>query len=140
MKAGFRTRLLAVALSFVMVLLGTSIGEVAMAHNFEAIRSITLARRPTGKVNRGKRVRFFGRVRSTERSCVNKELVLLVRIGSGVVSSDLTDGAGFYSMRIRVWKTGRYVARVGGKGSGVHPHRHVCFGDRSNVRKVRVRR
>lgn len=138
MKARSRTRVLVVAFGCALVLTGTSIGEIAVAHNFEETRSISLARRPTGTVDRGTRVTFFGRVRSAEPSCYKNELVELVRIGSGVVSSDLTNSQGEYSMRIRVRRTARYLARASTTASGVHPHRHVCFGAKSNIVKVRV--
>jgi hypothetical protein len=139
MKAGLRRRALAVALGCLVLLSVASIGEVALAHNFEATRSISLARRPTGKVKKGTRVTFFGRVRSEAQSCYRNELVELIRIGSGVVSSDITDRSGEYSMRIRVRRTGRYVARVSTTASGAHPHRHVCYGAKSNIVTVKVK-
>jgi hypothetical protein len=134
-----RSRPLAVVVGCLLLLSGLSAGEVAVAHTFDATRSISLARRPTGKVKRGTRVTFFGRVRSEQPSCYKYELVELIRIGSGVVSSDITNGSGEYSMRLRVRRTGRYLARVTGTASGVHPNRHVCYGAKSNLVTVRVR-
>jgi hypothetical protein len=139
MKGRWRARVLAVAVGGTVLLSGLSAGDVAVAHNFEATRSITLARRPTGRVKRNTRVRFFGRVRSAQPSCYRNELVELIRIGSGVVSSDISDRSGEYSLRIRVRRTGRYQARVMGTASGVHPNRHVCYGARSNILTVRMR-
>lgn len=124
-----------------MVLLsGLSVGDLAVAHNFEETRSISLARRPTGRVKKGSRVTFYGRVKSAEPFCYRQELVELIRIGKGTVSSDLTDNTGEFSMRVRVRASGSYVARVSSTANGTHPHRHVCYGARSNVVRVRVRR
>lgn len=139
MTGRWRSRVLVIAVGGMVLLSGLSAGEVAVAHNFEATRSISLARRPTGRVKKGTRVTFYGRVKSSEPFCYQKELVELIRIGSGVISSDLTDNAGEFSMRVRVRRAGSYIARVQGTASGTHPHLHVCYGAKSNVVKVRTR-
>jgi hypothetical protein len=69
-----------------------------------------------------------------------QELVELFRIGKGVVATDLSDNSGEFSMRVRVRASGSYVAKVDSSANGLHPHRHVCWGARSNVVRVRVRR
>ncbi|HEV8663386.1 MAG TPA: hypothetical protein VGT06_09655 [Candidatus Methylomirabilis sp.] len=138
MRRYLRSKLLVVAFAGT-ALLATLGGSVpASAHEFEASRTITIHRRPRGVVDPGTRVRFFGRIISDRHSCENFELVELIRVGRGVVARDISDSEGNYSMRKRVFRTGRYFSRVITTISGRHPHRHVCLAAQSRTIRVRV--
>jgi hypothetical protein len=136
-RSRFRSKLLAVALGGAILVPGLSIP--AGAHNFEETTRLSIRRRPTGTVNRGTRVVFSGRLNSDRASCERRKLVELMRVGTGTVGRDITDRQGDYRIGTRVRRDGRYFTRFSGTASGPHPHRHVCFGDRSDFRRVRVR-
>jgi hypothetical protein len=130
----FRTPVVALAMVGALLL-----SEVAVAHNFQATSTVSISRSPTGVVRKGTRVRFFGRVQSSQAFCKRGRRVNLYRYGHGVVASDVTSRKGYYSMYYRVPRTSRFSAIAKAKYQGVHPHRHVCYSASSRTIKVPTR-
>lgn len=137
MRPRFRAKLLAVALGGALIV--PVMGIPAAAHQFEQSTSLSINRRPGGRVRAGTAVRFFGRLNSARPTCERNKLITLFRRGSGAVGRDLTNRSGDWSITRRVNRTGTYFARFNGTASGPHPHRHICFGSRSRDRTVPTR-
>ncbi|MGH2682626.1 MAG: hypothetical protein ACRDIX_05280 [Actinomycetota bacterium] len=129
-----RSWVLAVAVAW-----GLLVADVAVAHNFQATSSVSISRKPTGVVKKGTRVRFFGKVSSSQLFCRQGRRVRLYRYGHGVVAKAVTNSEGRYSMRYRVRRTSRFSVIAKGKMEGVHPHRHVCYSATSRTLRVRTR-
>ena len=128
----------ALVLTAGLVFADIGVASIASAHQFEDVATISLQRKPRTVPRGGGRVNFFGRVKAEHRKCRAHRLVKIFRIHSGLVTTALTRGGGAYSVTKNV-RPGRYVARVASFAAGEHPHRHVCFGARSPVRRIRRR-
>lgn len=130
-----RVRALAVVIAATMVLAGA---EAAFA-NFNAGTRLSVSKKPNGKVQKGTKVTFKGKLKSGRNFCESGQRVQLLR-KQRVVGSDRTSRRGQYSIGEKVKRSGRYRVRFDGVSRGTHPNIKTCRASSSKTVRVRVRR
>jgi hypothetical protein len=129
-------RFLAHAIAVTM-LLGVLGAAPAQAHERTASTRLTISANKT-RVDKGRKVRFSGSLKSDWKRCRAYKTVKLVR-GHTVVQSKKTTRAGLYSFTRKIRKTKTWRVKFSGKKWGTHPHVHRCLASSSRGIQVRVR-
>lgn len=124
------------------LLLGGVFASVAGAHVSSAETRVGIRRLPTGPVDPGDRVVIFGRLKSSDDSCVADQKVRLVLAKPGpdrVLGADTTDDEGEY--RFVRHPSGDLTVFVTFAGSleTSYGHSHECQGDSSGELFINVR-
>jgi hypothetical protein len=102
--------------------------------------SLSIRRRPRGRVDPGTLITIRGRLSSDRPACRRFKVIKLVRVGHGVVDRDRTNRFGRYRFERRIPRKRRFFTRFDGTRRGVHPNIRVCLASRSRTIIVRVRR
>jgi hypothetical protein len=111
----------------------------ASAHVIDARTQLTIDRVPGGKVDPGKRVVVFGKLRSSATVCRPRKLIELRERRPGrdpVLDKDRTDAEGEYRFVLRPKRDLVVYARFAGTLTSSYGHRHRCRGD--NSRRIRI--
>jgi hypothetical protein len=101
--------------------------------------SLSIHRRPSGRVERGTEITILGRLSSDRRECRRHKVIKLIRVGHGVVALDTTNRFGRYRFERRIRRTQRFRTKFDGTAKGVHPDIKVCLASTSRTITVRVR-
>jgi hypothetical protein len=121
----------------VIVLLVALGAAPAQAHQRTEPTRVTISANKT-RVDKGRKVKFSGALRSDWRRCRAYKRVSLYRGGTPVLSKKTTR-AGTYSFTRRVRATKTWRVKFSGKRWGTHPHVHRCLASSSRGITVRVR-
>jgi hypothetical protein len=119
--------------------MGLTVATVAPAgaHSVESSLSLSVS---DNTVRPRQDITFFGRLRTEghEQRCESGASIKLIRVGSGVVATDVTDAQGEFSFTIDPQPNrGSYFARYGGSGRFGYANRHRCEGDDSRTISIR---
>lgn len=125
--------------TFVLALVVLLAVEGSALAGFTEPTSLSIHRRPSGRVDRGTEITILGRLSSDRPACRRFKLIKLVRVGHGVVDRDRTNRFGRYRFERRIRRTSRFFTRFDGTRRGVHPNIRVCLASRSRTITVRVR-
>lgn len=109
----------------------------AAAHSVESRLFLDVSDRT---VRPNQQITFFGKLRTEahKAACQRNSTIQLVRVGTGVVATDVTDAQGEFSFTIDPKPNrGRYFARYAGSASFGYRNGHRCEGDDS--RKISIR-
>jgi hypothetical protein len=125
--------------AFVLALVVLLTVEGSAFANYTEPTSLSLRRRPGGRVDPGTGIRFLGRLSSDRPACRRFKVIKLIRVGDGVIDTDRTDRFGRYRFDRRVYRTRQFRTRFDGTRKGVHPNIKVCLASRSRTVTVRIR-
>lgn len=119
--------------------IGLAVGTTlpAGAHSAESSLSLRVSDRT---VRPRQEITFFGRLTTEghEQRCQSGASIKLIRVGSGVVATDVTDAQGEFSFTIDPQPNrGSYFARYRGSGRFGYGNRHRCEGDDSRTISIR---
>jgi hypothetical protein len=109
----------------------------AAAHSVESRLSLDVSDQT---VRPNQEITFFGKLRTEAHKarCQRKSTIKLIRVGTGVVATDVTDAQGEFSFTIDPKPNrGRYFARYAGSSAFGYRNGHRCEGDDS--RKISIR-
>lgn len=125
--------------ALVSVMLVTLLGSApAQAHQRTESTRVTISANKT-RVDKGRKVKFSGSLRSDWKRCRAFKRVTLYRGGTPVLTKKTTR-AGTYSFTTRVRATKTWRVKFSGKRWGTHPHVHRCLASSSRGITVRVRK
>ena len=122
---------------FLLVLLPVGIASAvtSVAHT-----NLTIQRKPSGHVAAGTAVTFSGKLHSSAKVCRSGQTIQLLKIGSGVVATTVTDAQGRYTFVAQTLNAdSTFQATFAGSVSGVHPDTRTCAGSASRVLEVDVK-
>ena len=129
----------AIRVSVLALVVVLAVEGTALAASYTEPTRLSLGRRPTGLVDPGTKIRFFGRLNSPRPACERNKVIALIRVGRGVVALTRTNSLGRYRFQRRVSRTSRFRTRFQGTARGVHPNIKVCLASTSRTITVRVR-
>jgi hypothetical protein len=128
-----------ISAAFLLLVLALSTG-VASAATSAAHTNLTIHRTPKGDVSPGTAVTFYGKLHSSAKVCRSGQTVQLIKVGSGVVATAVTDAGGHFTFAAQTVNTdSSFRATFAGSISGTHPNTRVCAGSTSRVLKVEVK-
>jgi hypothetical protein len=129
-----------VSCAFVLALVVLLTVEGSAIANYTEPTSLSIHRRPSGRLDPGTRITILGRLKSDRPACRRFKVIKLIKVGEGVVDRDRTNRFGRYEFHRRIWRTRQFFTRFDGTRKGVHPNIRVCLASRSRTITVRVRR
>jgi hypothetical protein len=133
-----RSRKVAAA-SLLLIVWVFSSGTASAATTF-VHTSLTIHRKPGGVIAPGTAVTISGKLNSGRVDCRSGQTIQLIKLGTGVVATTVTNAKGKYTFVPQTVNTdSAYQTSFGGAPGGVHPNTFVCGGSISRILKVKVK-
>lgn len=113
----------------------------AGAHVSTAGTSLSIKKAPGPPIDRGDKLVVFGKLKSSDATCINAKTVNLFRKKRGPdknLGSDLTDAEGEYRFKLRPRRSMKLYTRFNGTVTTSYGHSHTCQASQSKTIRARV--